>query len=131
MQAPSESIAHIANWGNDSEISNVVELGFFRRNRTASRPSIGNLVAGALLVFQGGLLLDQTLETRQSNRIEFARDDRLLHSAPRFLIVLAVTKAALIHKVEHISECTLDAVARQPKTESAHAWSVNQPALIL
>ena len=63
--------------------------------------------------------------------IERAVVDRRAHGAARLLVVLAVAEAALVHQLEHVGEGALDALARQPQRQRAHARRVDQPAAVV
>ena len=90
---------------------------------------VGDLVAGALFLFERGLLLHEPFEAAQADLVEPSGGDRRLHGAAGFLIVLAVAEPAAVHQVEHVGEGPLDAVARQPQAQRPHARRVDQPTL--
>ena len=42
--------------------------------------------------------------------------------------MLAVTKAAVVHQIEHISKRALDALSAEPQADRTHTGRVEQPA---
>jgi hypothetical protein len=72
---------------------------------------VGNSLPTSLFLFESSFFSNETPEAREPQWVKFTSTDCCLHCAARLLIMLAIPKPTIIHKVEYVAKCSLNATA--------------------
>ena len=72
---------------------------------------VSNSLPTRLFLLESSFFSNETAEACKPQWVEFTGTNCCLHCTTGLLIVLAIPEPAIIHKVEHVDKCSLNAAA--------------------